>query len=272
MCYNQVNNINKLFQSEKVVIHLLQDCIEGLYLSILKNFMDIKYISTTAGFKNAEFYLPISKMFFGIKFEKFCLTENFPPEIIISIKKDLLNFYIELCSQIQQRFDFQDTKLKVIRYLDPKNIVAGEISSILKLLHEFPYTNVDYEVVNSQYRELIGNEKIISKFYSNDILDFWINLRTLKNNLDEYIFRDLSNYMIKLCTLPHSSAAAERSFSTMNLIKNKKTNKLVNRTIKGIMLCKDMLREKHATIWEPNEDLLKYALKFKFVNGNFISC
>jgi hypothetical protein len=45
-----------------------------------------------------------------------------------------------------------------------------------------------------------------------------------------------------ICCLSHSSAEIERIFSKVNLIKTKLRNKLVTKTVEGLILAKDLLK------------------------------
>ena len=84
------------------------------------------------------------------------------------------------------------------------------------------------------------------------------------------MYTELADYMLCLLSLPHSSAAAERAFSILNLIKNKKTNRLDIKTIQNIMFCRTLLKANEADdIYFPAENLCKFAATFKYKDGVF---
>lgn len=79
--------------------------------------------------------------------------------------------------------------------------------------------------------------------------------------------------MLELCCLPHSSASAERKFSSLNLIKTDIRSNLDISTVENIMFCKEPI-DKNIDCWDPDSSpylqrLLEYFKLFKFVNGEY---
>lgn len=125
------------------------------------------------------------------------------------------------------------------------------------------------ETLNEQWRSLIGNKNLLTHMDSDDAVQNWIKVKNLKNNLEFPICTELADYILTLLSLPHSSAVAERAF-TLNLIKNKKTNRLDNNTISNMMFTRTLIKENMDTdIYIPKEDLGKFAAKFKFKDATF---
>lgn len=56
--------------------------------------------------------------------------------------------------------------------------------------------------------------------------EFWATLRKIKDAKGKEKYKDLCDFMLTLCGLPHSSAAAERQFSILSNIKTKLRNRL----------------------------------------------
>ncbi|KNC34557.1 hypothetical protein FF38_13866 [Lucilia cuprina] len=87
-----------------------------------------------------------------------------------------------------------------------------------------------------------------------DICEFWHTVYSYKNGVEESCFEELVDFVFNLLVLPHSSAAAERKFSQLNLIKTKYRNKLETQTINSIMqakdLCKNDSNDLHY-VWSP---------------------
>ena len=66
-------------------------------------------------------------------------------------------------------------------------------------------------------------------------------LKTLLNMKDAHgkpQFKELSLFILNLCALPHSSAAAERQFSVLSNIKTKLRNSPLLNTIDSLMHAK----------------------------------
>lgn len=66
---------------------------------------------------------------------------------------------------------------------------------------------------------------------TDDIASFWKHISLLKNELGEYMFKELTDFIFNVMCLPHSSAAAERKFFDLSLVKTKLRNKLEFKTV-----------------------------------------
>lgn len=267
---NIINENNKIFQSEFTKIHLLDEYMRNLYTDVLKNFIKLENVNTSVDFNDSSLYLDYDQMYFGLKFEDFCLNAQTETSEILNIKRNLVNFYVELCTQIRKRFDFGQNKTQLLKFLDMKEIVTGKLPTILPILRAFPFHKVDEEQLNIQWRSLIGNKEILEKYYDPDITKFWSHLKTQTNALGEFVYEGLASFMLVLCSLPHSSASAERKFSTLNLIKTEIRNRLNTSTVENMMFCKELIRTKE-NIWEPSnaKGLIEYFKKFHFVDGEY---
>lgn len=85
---------------------------------------------------------------------------------------------------------------------------------------------------------------------------FWQKIASIKNGLNEKSFSNISYFIFNLLSLPHSSAAAERKFSTLALIKTKLRNKLEVNTVNGIMSCKEIIKMNNPHyVWSAKMDL-----------------
>ncbi|XP_055909018.1 LOW QUALITY PROTEIN: uncharacterized protein LOC129943532 [Eupeodes corollae] len=210
-------------------------------------------------------------MYFGIEFQQYLDSQDIVAEDLIVIKSMLLQFYKELCKQIKKRFDFNNKKIQLLKYLDVSQIVGGTMPSILPILDEFPFSSENKEMLNSQWRFLLGNKDLVSKYHDPlDITKFWSGLGSIKNAIGEQFCAELSKYMLMLCSLPHSSAAAERKFSLVNAVKTDLRNSLNTKTLENIILAKELTDPKK-NCWEPSDSpgILDFFNQFNFVNGEF---
>ena len=98
---------------------------------------------------------------------------------------------------------------------------------------------------------------MISNARDMELEDFWEEVFHLKNGLNEKMFPKLEKFMGSILSLPHSSAAAGRVFSQLNLIKDEKRNSLNTTTIDAIMTAKEILEKCDAVNWTPSDSLLK---------------
>lgn len=260
-----VNKINKIFQYEKTMIHCLFPLIEEFFKTILINFIKKQYVSIDVDYKNLEFQRPITSVYCGLGFE----TEesNLSDEAVIAIKKNILNFYITFCDQIKQRFSFEDREMFLLQYIDPKKIQEGDLQSVSKIAKAFPFNECSIEVLNEEWRSFINVD--ISNINKEDVVDFWHSILDKTNILEELMFKNLADYMLNLCVLPHSSAAAERKFSEMNLIKTKIRNKLNVNTVNSLMFAACLIQDKKS-VFLPPLALIQFLKKYKFVDGKYI--
>ena len=74
--------------------------------------------------------------------------------------------------------------------------------------------------------------------------DFWMRVKKFKNGLDEPMFPKLSKFAMKLLSLPHSTAAVERIFSSVNMVKTKARNRLTVNNLKGRLLSKQAVKKR----------------------------
>lgn len=90
----------------------------------------------------------------------------------------------------------------------------------------------------------------------NDAGSFWEYVGKIKNANNNAMFEKLTHFIINLMRLPHSSAGAERTFSTLNLIKTKQRNRLLIPTCDGLMAAKTLLDGNKSYDWEPADELI----------------
>lgn len=91
---------------------------------------------------------------------------------------------------------------------------------------------------------------------------FWQQCLSLKHESGQSAFPMLRKFMDIIFCLPHSSAAAERGFSAINLNKTKIRNKLENETLCGILHTKALLKNTNCY----NFDVDKQCVKLHNVN------
>lgn len=111
-----INKISLEFQSEEPKIYKLLPNVKMFYRTILRNFIsmqklnaaDISQISPT----NPDNFLSEKELYLGAKAEKMLSEINISPEELRKLKTNVLSFYVELASQIRQRYDFANPLLQ----------------------------------------------------------------------------------------------------------------------------------------------------------------
>jgi len=264
-----INKINLLFQNRKPLITQLLTLIKKYYMLILKCYFKKDYINNTPltllDPANVKEYLEIDKMYFGAKTETLYTTVSSTE--LHSFKVRALDFLVTLSQEIKKRFDFKNTTLKLIEMLDPKNALGGDYTSIVPLINEFPncVPFCDLEAINLEWRLLPDYKEKLSQF--EEVEQFWVEVGSVKIG-NEMVFPKLFKFATEILSLPHSSAATERIFSSLNLIKTKIRNKLHIQTCDSLLQAKEILNNKECYKWEPFKQLLKHFSTYSFKNND----
>lgn len=188
-------------------------------------------------------YLQAKNIFIGSSAENFLESDKFTDSQRITIKTNILNFYVEFLKQIQQRFDFGRTDLKNLCIITPNKVLSDTETSIMPLVSNFSHLiKCDIDIILTQWKLLrLLNSNLKPDM---DVCVFWEKVSLYKNGMDEKCFQELTDFVYDLLSLPHSSAAAERKFFELSLIKTKLRNKLEFSSINNIMLSKELCAQK----------------------------
>ncbi|KAK4314253.1 hypothetical protein Pmani_014407 [Petrolisthes manimaculis] len=171
-----------------------------------------------------------------------------------------LNFYVTLSRQMLKRFLSNNlfSNLQLLEALDPVNVFQGKPKSLIPLAVKFPNI-VDervYEELNSEWRELtIGEIPALKDKRVSEPEKFWHAVSQERIG-DSPRFPNLSNFMLNLMSLPHSSAAAERIFSLVTNIKTKNRSRLKTDTLNGLLHSKNLLQDVDCRTWQPTPKLI----------------
>lgn len=110
--------MNLEFQSETPRLHLLENGITSLFRSILKNFMKQEYLDKNVCYHQLQFhphyYKSMSNLYFGANVEALICSTVIDKTELENFRIKCLAFYVELSQQINMRFNFDDTILKLL--------------------------------------------------------------------------------------------------------------------------------------------------------------
>lgn len=260
-----INKMNLQFQSETTQIQILYSRFTSIYKTILRNFikkevmdeMELSKISPS----NPDYFVNLERIYIGARAQLF-LQENYVPiDEINKIRTNILSFYVELSLQIRKRFKFDDPKLKFLSNFEPKVALSGNTISIVEAAKFFRKLVDDPENLNTEWR-LLPDIQAIKDSENESFEKFWSKIFQIKNELDEEMFTNLSKLVRGIMCLPHSSASAERIFSSLNLMKTNIRNRLNVETCQSVLLAKQLLEENTCYTWQPSKDLLKRKPKY----------
>lgn len=235
------NNLNKEMQSESPQIHAIYKRVSEVLKTLFDCFLDRTYLRNTSlenvDFKNPRNFLKIENMYFGASVTRTLpvLGAQISHHEIEFFRLRCLDFYLEGCQQIINRFPLKNNILKEFEFLNPEEVKLGNISSLVNIAALFPnlIKDTDLQSLDTEWR-LLRNLKDI-KDYENNMETFWLKIKRLKYGDDSPMFPFLGKFITHLLCLPHSSANVERVFSAVNLIKTKQRNKLNTKSINGLL-------------------------------------
>ncbi|KAJ8913072.1 hypothetical protein NQ315_006573 [Exocentrus adspersus] len=244
-----VNKLNLEFQAEKPKIFNMLTRMSDFYRSLLRSYLKKVYIDNTnlndVECKNPEYFLPLESIYLGAKTEILMSKDNLDKTELHNFRLRCLEFYTELASQIKKH-----------------KALSGEIGSISLYAEKyFPQLVDDIEKLNSEWR-LLADLNELKTMDKSDIEAFWSNIFSLKNQLNELMFPHLKKSMQGLLSLPHSSAAAERRFSQVTLLKTKLRNRLEIETLDTILHTKELINNQCCHNWEPSSSLLQMKVTY----------
>lgn len=259
---NFFNNLNKMLQSEKPQIHNLHENLCNTFRSLLDCYIDTSYLMRTdlsnIPVDNPRHYKPVEELYLGIKVATGLSNPMLTPNDVKIFKLHCLEFFIEGAKQIKSRYDFSNETVKNLFFFNPANIKQGSApTSILHIAQKFPRIIPEnkYQMLDNEWRHLRLNESII-KFKENDMEKFWVKVFSAMNPSDgNILYPTLRDLITSLISLPHSTAAVERIFSSIDLIKTNVRNSLSTETIESLILTKQLIKSNNKWCYSFSPDI-----------------
>lgn len=245
-CLPILNNLTLEFQSQKPKIHTLYSKMVSAYKTILEWYINESYLRnndiSVVQYRNPAHYVSQDKIYLGGKCSAELITATISQKNKDIFINNCLNFYVECSTQIYKRFPFNSDHVKCLKYMsfiDPKNV--KNVISITPVMTFFKeqFKNIDLNSLDLEWRLLRNTNVDISL----EIEDFWASVKQIQNGNGSETFPLVNNLVFYILTLPHSTAAVERIFSTVNLNKTKLRNRLSTDTLKGILHSKNLLKD-----------------------------
>lgn len=251
-------------QSEHPQIHKLHETVCRTYHTILDCYMDNSFLSRTelknVNYENPRNFKPIEDIYLGTKVAmKLLSNSELTDDNIKTFKLKCLDFYIEAARQIKMRYDFGNDIQKDLEILNPEVVASRRFESIMHLALQFPnlVQQENMQTLDTEWRNL-RNDPILNQIKNEDVENFWQKITMIINPADgSFLYPQLSKFMTSLLSLPHSSAAVERIFSSINIIKTKQRNQLSTDTIEGLLYTKYWIGSTPCFELELNSSILK---------------
>lgn len=242
-------NLNKEMQSESPKIHMIYKNVSKILRSIFDCFLKRNYISSTRleniQYKNPEYFLAVEDIYLGGNVMKTISESTISQDQLNFFRLRCLDFYIEGCSQIIQRFPLKDNILEKLNFVDPVIVKSGSVSSIVPIAVHFPnlIEAENLQKLDNQWRLLRNTEEIHS--FPNDVVLFWQEVHRLEMGNGELVFNLLFDFVKWILSLPVSSANVERKFSQLNLIKTNQRMSLNSTTAASLLYTKEYIGDKN---------------------------
>ncbi|RUM29379.1 MAG: hypothetical protein DSY42_06660 [Aquifex sp.] len=159
--------------------------------------------------------------------------------------------------QIYKRFSFESEHLESLKALNPKVVFAKEIPSLINLLQIHSHIATDIKAIYTEWR-LLSNSlgTMVNVNATMKPEEFWSKVGKTQLMDNTPMFPNLSQFMITLLCLPHSSVTVERVFSAINRMKTKTQNRLSTESLIGLLQTKQLFREASSCDFQVTRSLI----------------
>lgn len=266
-------NLNKEMQSESPKIHILYKNVTNILKTIYDCFINRNILNTTSvenvDYKNPRNFLPIEDIYFGANVLKSISENKLSPDQLHFFRTRCLDFYVEACTQIIQRFPLKNNPLSKFQFLDPAIVKDGSVQSLTDVVFmlKIPEDN-KLQALDTEWRLLRNTEEI--QAFPDELLPFWQNVRNIRSGDGTPLFNILIDFVFTILCLPHSSANVERIFSDITLTKTKQRNRLGTDTISGLLHTRRYFRDHSCYDFEiEKKHLMTMNDRSAFYKGEF---
>ncbi|KAL3175759.1 hypothetical protein MRX96_000946 [Rhipicephalus microplus] len=241
--------------------------VSGTLKCILECYIKRDYLEATplsdVQYKDPAKFLPLEGIYLGAKPTAALSggTHGLNDDQIHNFRLRCLEFFIEAARQIYLRFPLKSHQLKNLRVLDPKVVMGKTIPSIAPLAVSFPLIVRENEVneLDREWRLLRNMD--LSEHAGLTASQFWHAVSQMRKGDGSQEFPLLSAFMKNILCLPHSSAAVERVFSQVNLLKTKQRNRLSTDALCGLLHAKRTLTDSSCYTFQITPSHLKRMKK-----------
>lgn len=278
----ELNRLNLLLQTKKVILPILQDEIEKTFKNIASFVLKRNYVNNVPAndidFCDTNNYLRFLDFNLGEEVREELLSRG---DDLEDFCKRAFNFVVCACLEMKIRFKFDDPLFNVAKCLLAKNALSDKFrqlqpklfDKLLKLFSKF--TRGKEEVLKKEWDALPNLlkewEKLPAKeapFYllnfDTPIEKFWFYLCKLgSDNIKPYY--NLAHLALGILTIPHANADCERSFSSLNYLKNIYRNRMDKDTGDACLRGRENAIDNAVNgVFEPSDRMIKIAMEKKF--------
>ena len=154
-------------------------------------------------------------------------------------------FYETSASKMIAKFPFNDTTIKELAFLDPRNRNKTSMSGLIQLANRFTsFSSDEIDILDMEFRDYRASPlEELPGFNIEEtraIDHFWRAMANVTSitNLEVYRFGTLSSFAQILLILPHSNADPERLFSMVRKIETEERRQLDPSTVCDLLSVK----------------------------------
>lgn len=233
----EVNKVNQIFQKNFLNIGRAHEDLETLIVFFASKIMKPLFVQNgldqiVNSIDNDLAFLPLNKCDFGIEFYQKIQESTYTQEIIKNVHDRGFRFIKSLLSEMINRLPTSLEHFRKFKFLEPKvalNRVNRPKFSDLPFLDCYVPKSQMSEMDSQWQKLLLVNWELTYGLESEmfqDIYTFWQKVYMHQDAGDNFVFRELANYVFVLLSMPSSNAIVERVFSVMNAVKNRTRNKI----------------------------------------------
>lgn len=254
LCCIFLHYTNKVFnavlfslQSDEPKVHSLRRSLQKLLLDIFVRFVKPVALKGKSSLEDVQYKLPYhvkshadliigedARAFIAEK-EKRALRDSRLEEFFVNVKR----YFVVVCDYLVAKLPLQQELLKHAEVADARLQVNTQSADFLFFLDTYPILIPAGSTKDSLLEEF-------SLYQSADIADCmaarmdhtWKNIGHKIDHSGELPFRDVSDVMLGILTIPHSSAHCERVFSCVRKNKTDVRNSLGDDTLEALLVVK----------------------------------
>ncbi|KYM93750.1 hypothetical protein ALC62_15647 [Cyphomyrmex costatus] len=237
------NSFNAFFQSRKILVHKLFENSQQMIRQIAQNFMTLEALKDIVNLdvENENNILSLDNIYVGSECEN--LLATLPLEEAQEIRVKCLKFYKTAVREMLKRLPYKGAFFQHLTFLNPDIALFDEARIKIKDLSCIAARiakNINFSTLNYEWRILpsVFNNLKKKELACLEINEMWKKILEFKDCSEEQMFPNLEIIVEAVFSLPHSNAEAERIFSIVTDVKNKKRNRLSVETISAICIAR----------------------------------
>lgn len=224
------------FQSREILIHKIFESSRQIIFDIGKNFLALQALENINNITLDNALINVNDICVGPECES--LLQTLPIECAQRIRTHCQNFYVTSLREMLKRLPYNDIIFEQFMFLQPKIALYNEGRTKIKDLTLLA-TRIgcnDIEKLSYEWNILpsIYNDAQKAQLELLEICEMWKQIFEFKDTNGEKFFPNLQLLVYSVLSFPHSNAEAERIFSIVTDVKNKKRNRLANKTVSAI--------------------------------------